>query len=613
MKNLAKFVFCTSSFCLYHASADAQTSAKKMGDPVVVSTNTEQKKAQKMAQGKTLETLKTDPAYKSATLDKRIAMRNAVTTNAVSTAPANSTVAQSTSSDGKTVQALKKNVPNETNEDKGAIEKDPETKNPDGSTTQCSTQKVTITAGYSESIMLNPTAQFVFVGNIMDGSTIPTGGYAMYNHPTAKRLPINISNDIQTTVGQSNATKTVQPDATSGHLLRGAVMNAMNDLTTSALGNGQAIPGNIGQTTETVSAFNQMTASFNLSFDAPPALMRGALSLSGGTSSKKSKVAVKFVQPYYAMFLDTDPKTLYPAGTTIPDHAVVVSQVTYGRIGMFIFESEASTDSLSMMVEFAMSTAGGSSLNTDTKSFMQRVMEKTVIKSYILGSSTQAANEAACSLEDFNKFMKTGGNWSASQPAAPIAYRLSFVKDGQVASLHTTTTFNERNCVITAKAKSTKTSVTIGKLVPNHNGRDFCGNIAVAAFYKDAAGNEIEVPNSRKLLMDVACEKNKWWKNTKKEGHDINASYEYTFDAAKAATGFIRVFFDIRDGIQGIEKPFNNKDYNQYEKKTKDFPAGVTPEKQGDSMIPVTQKMYMEGKPNQTVEITMFPKSTTIE
>jgi hypothetical protein len=54
----------------------------------------------------TLATLKTDAAYKSASLDKRIAMRNAVTTNSGTTAPANSTVTQSISSDGKTIQAI---------------------------------------------------------------------------------------------------------------------------------------------------------------------------------------------------------------------------------------------------------------------------------------------------------------------------------------------------------------------------------------------------------------------------------------------------------------------------------------------------------------------------
>ncbi len=601
MKNWVKLFLCPA-LCFGHLSAsNAQTNAasaklgKIGGEPTVVARADEKKSAKMAVKGKSAATLTNDPAYKTAPLNQRIQMRNQV--GASTTTPTNTTVAQTTSSDGKTVRSLKRNILDETNKTEGPIVNDgAETTNPDGSKTKCTTQEVKISAGYSESINLNPTAQFVFVGNILDGSTITTGGYATYNHPTVKRIPITISNDIQTTAGVSNSNKTVQPEAASGHILRGDVMNAMNNLTTSALGNGFAIPGNIGQTTEMVSTYDQIAASLNLSFDAPPASMRGSLSVSGGTSNKKSKVVVNFTQPYYAVFLDTDPKNLYPAGTVVPDHAVVVSQVTYGRLGMFIFESDESTDSLRIAVEFAM-TMGQSSFSTDAKMAMERVMKKTTIKSYIMGSSTQAANEASSSLEAFLDFIKNGGNWSATQPAAPIAYCLKFIKDGQIASLHATTTFNQRNCVVTPKPQQTTVKVHINKLVPNHNGRDFCGQIAVASFFKDAAGNEQEIPGSRKLLVDVQCKKDHWWKNTKKEGHEINMDYSYTFEGAKVSTGFVRVFFDIRDGIQGIEKPFNNKDYNQYEKKQKDFPAASI------AMMPFMQKMYMEGKPAQEVTI----------
>jgi Thiol-activated cytolysin len=222
------------------------------------------------------------------------------------------------------------------------------------------------------------------------------------------------------------------------------------------------------------------------------------------------------------------------------------------------------------------------------------------LKSYILGSSTQAANQSSLDLESFIDFIKNDGNWTPDKPAQPISYCLRFVKDGQIASLHSTTEFVQRDCRTPNKSIAT---ITVDKLIPNKNGRDFCGKISAKAYYKDASGQEKMIIGSEKIYMNVECVKGKWWKDTKIAGRDINVSNQFQFEESQSSTGFVRIFFDIRDGIQDIERIGNQKEYNQYEIKQMDIPINSI------DNIPIRiQKLYMEGKSNQSVDFHMSCK-----
>jgi thiol-activated cytolysin len=243
---------------------------------------------------------------------------------------------------------------------------------------ECISTNVKISAGYSEAVSLNPTAQFAFVGNIIDGKTVTTGGYANCGSINAKRNPIQISNDIQTTAGPSMAASLVQPNSI-GNILRGDVMNAMNNITTAALGNGAAISGNIALTHESIYSFQHMSAVVGFGFEAPANTLSIKVDVNANSEKTKSRVVVKFIQPYYSMFLDTDPINLYPTGTIIPEDALVISSVTYGRLGILIIESNESSEELNAAVTFALNQPSGQSYNANASLETKNIMKNSTL------------------------------------------------------------------------------------------------------------------------------------------------------------------------------------------------------------------------------------------
>ncbi len=59
-------------------------------------------------------------------------------------------------------------------------------------------------------------------------------------------------------------------------------------------------------------------------------------------------------------------------------------------------------------------------------------------------------------------FIKAGGNYSRQSPGAPIAYKLSYLKDNSPARLSFTTDYSVKDCVrVAQKIKVTLQSITV--------------------------------------------------------------------------------------------------------------------------------------------------------
>lgn len=168
---------------------------------------------------------------------------------------------------------------------------------------------------------------------------------------------------------------------------------------------------------------------------------------------------LKFVQKYFTLDVD-DPKLPSNLFTTLPSveilgstSPVLVESVTYGRLVFYTVESSYSLSE----VEAAFSAAydigkngGGVELEADDK----KVFEEASVKVLIKGGSGSTAAEAVGGLKDnpsqIYDFIATGGNYSKESPGAPIAYKLSYVKQGfPTAKVVLSTEYQARSCDLT--------------------------------------------------------------------------------------------------------------------------------------------------------------------
>jgi thiol-activated cytolysin len=169
-----------------------------------------------------------------------------------------------------------------------------------------------------------------------------------------------------------------------------------------------------------------------------------------------SRYVVRYTQAYYTVDLDAPatPSALFAEGVTLADvqaklddrrPPVYVSSVTYGRMVLFTFESKYSAEEMSAALEFAYSA--GTDVSGDVSVTYKDIISQSTITAFILGGDAGAAVQTIDSYEALIRYIKSGGNYSRESPGAPIAYKLSYLKDNSPARMSFTTDYEVKDCV----------------------------------------------------------------------------------------------------------------------------------------------------------------------
>jgi thiol-activated cytolysin len=186
---------------------------------------------------------------------------------------------------------------------------------------------------------------------------------------------------------------------------------------------------------------------------------------------------VRYTQTYYTVDLDApaSPSGLFASSVTLNDvearldasrPPVYVSSVTYGRMVLFTFESKYSAEEMSAALEFAYS--GGVDVSGDVSVTYKDILSQSTITAFILGGDAGTAVQTIDSYEALKSFIKTGGNYSRESPGAPIAYKLSYLKDNSPARMSFTTDYQVKDCV----RVSQKVLVTLNSIAVDNAGGD---------------------------------------------------------------------------------------------------------------------------------------------
>jgi thiol-activated cytolysin len=322
----------------------------------------------------------------------------------------------------------------------------------------CSTQNLRETRQYDRIVAYAANSDSLWPGALVAGDSLYSG---LFSQVVLPRSPATISVSLENLAGTKKAT--IATPSLS------AYREAVSEILTKTITGATA--ANIYSEIEEVHTDRQLGLA--LGVDVGWALGTASLKSSFDFSKRdtRSRFVVRFTQGYYTVDLDA-PQS--PSALLAPDVSLAevqakmndaspplyVASVTYGRMVVFTFESEYSADEMAAALEFAYS--GGVDVSGNISVTYKDIISKSKITAFILGGSGGDATQTINSYEALIAFIKNGGDYSAASPGAPIAYKLSYLRDNSPARMSFTTDYAVKECSrISQKIRVTLKSITV--------------------------------------------------------------------------------------------------------------------------------------------------------
>ncbi len=334
----------------------------------------------------------------------------------------------------------------------------------------CTKDKFTETRELDRIVAYAANSDSLWPGAIVDADSVVSGHFTQVVLP---RAPATISVSLENLGGTKKATIDDPSLSTYRDALSGVLAS---DITGST-------PANIYSEIEEVHSENQLNIALGVQASWALGLASIKTSFNWGSENVRSRYVVRYTQAYYTVDLDAPaaPSTLFAKSVTLDDvkgkmteehPPAYVSSVTYGRMVVFTFESAYSSQELGAALDFAYS--GGVDVKGDVSVTYKDILSSAKITAYILGGDAGTAVKTIDSYESLISFIKSGGNYSRESPGAPIAYKLSYLRDNSPARMSFTTDYEVEDCVRVAQ----KIKVTLNSIAVESSGGDN-GNLEI--------------------------------------------------------------------------------------------------------------------------------------
>jgi thiol-activated cytolysin len=343
----------------------------------------------------------------------------------------------------------------------------------------CSTQNLKETRQYDRIVAYAANSDSLWPGAIVGADSIGSG---LFTQIVLPRAPATISVSLENLGGKKTATIPNPSLSTFRDALSGILSSEVTGATAA----------NIYSEIEQVHSEQQLNMA--LGVQASWGLGVASLKTSFDFAKKEvlSRYVVRYTQAYYTVDLDapSSPSALLSPGLTVPDiqgkmnetnPPVYVSSVTYGRMVLFTFESNYSSEEMGAALNFAYQ--GGVDVKGDVSVSYKDIISKSKITAFILGGDGSAAAKTIDSYDALIAFIKDGGNYSKESPGAPIAYKLSYLKDNSPARMSYTTDYDVKECVrVSQQVKIVLENINvISAGGDSGNDLEIYGNITAAA------------------------------------------------------------------------------------------------------------------------------------
>jgi thiol-activated cytolysin len=328
----------------------------------------------------------------------------------------------------------------------------------------CTTQNLTETRQYDRVVAYAANSDSMYPGAIISADSVVSG---LFTQVVLPRAPETISVSLENLAGSKQAV--VASPSLSAY--RDAVSSILDAEITGST------PANIYSEIEQVHSENQLNIALGVQASWGLGIASLKSSFDWSNQNTRSRYVVRYTQAYYTVDLDApgSPSALLAPEVSLADvqgkmtsarPPVYVSSVTYGRMVVFTFESQYSSEEMSAALDFAYS--GGVDVKGDVSVTYKDIISQSKITAFILGGDAGTAVQTIDSYEALINFIKTGGNYSRTSPGAPIAYKLSYLKDNSPARMSFTTDYAVKDCVRVAQ----RVKVTLNSIAVDSAGTD---------------------------------------------------------------------------------------------------------------------------------------------
>lgn len=323
---------------------------------------------------------------------------------------------------------------------------------------QCTTQQVTETQQYDRVVAYAANSDSMYPGAIVSADSVLTG---LFTQIVLPRSAETISVSLENLAGSKQAT--VSDSTLSSY--RDALSSILDAEITGST------PANLSSEIEEVKSENQLNMALGVQASWGLGIASLKTSFNWNNSDIRSRYVVRYTQTYYTVDLNApqSPSSMFSPDVTLeavqakmdPSHPpAYVSSVTYGRLVVFTFESTYSAEEMGAALDFAYS--GGIDISGNTSVTYKDIISNSKITAFILGGDAGSAVQSINSYDALINFIKTGGNYSRQSPGAPIAYKLSYLKDNSPARMSFTTDYDLKTCNrVSQKVQVTLDSITV--------------------------------------------------------------------------------------------------------------------------------------------------------
>lgn len=306
-------------------------------------------------------------------------------------------------------------------------------------------------------VLYNVNAAVLWPGNLIQGVSIPSGALSPIPISGPKRQPIQIFMSIVTGSGGDYLENIENPTGSR-------VFAAMNGIV------GQHYGSTPGQSALQISrVYNMQHIMFNLNagYSVPSTDIAGSFNFNW--EEEKERIMVKFAQQYYSLAVDPmqDASDVFSPGVraselipfTAPDNPVCyIDSVTFGRLFVFIYESENSEIDLEGKISAAFQ--GMNKGSADAEAAYRDVVQNSTIKAYSLGGNAQEALDTSTDFSRLKDYLINGAFLSADSPGAPISYTLRYLKNANPVRLNNTLEYHVDMVVPVGEPESEPTEST---------------------------------------------------------------------------------------------------------------------------------------------------------
>jgi thiol-activated cytolysin len=359
----------------------------------------------------------------------------------------------------------------------------------------CTSQDVTETRQLDRVVAYAANSDSLWPGALLTADSVQSG---LFTQVVMPRAPETISVSLENLGGTKQAT-IADPSLASYRDALSGILDA--EITGST-------PANIYSEIEQVHSEDELDMALGVqaNWALGIASLKAAFDFSDQTV--RSRYVVRYMQAYYTVDLDAPgaPSDVFAPSVTLPDvqghmdasrPPVYVSSITYGRMVLFTFESEYSAEEMGAALDFAYS--GGVDVSGDTSVTYKDILSQSKITAYILGGDAGTAVQSIDSYDALIAFIKQGGNYSRQSPGAPIAYKLSYLKDNSPARMSMTQDYTVKDCTRVAQEVAvTLQSITVvsGGDKSVYGTVDAAGSSDVTLFSKDT-GDEVDIGDGK--------------------------------------------------------------------------------------------------------------------